>query len=170
MSPVVTLTDNGDEASRMQVLLQAIQAIVNGDFSIRLDFSRDQVMTEISEAYNDVANLNGRVTDEFIRISEVVGREGNMTERASVKNLVGGWQIQIESLNSLIVNLAQPTMEAGRVITAVARGDLSRQMALEIEGVPVKGEFQRIGIIVNTMVDQLNGFASEVTRVAREVG
>ena len=117
-----------------------------------------------------MANLNGRVTDEFIRISEVVGREGNMTERASVKNLVGGWQIQIESLNSLIVNLAQPTMEAGRVITAVARGDLSRQMALEIEGVPVKGEFQRIGIIVNTMVDQLNGFASEVTRVAREVG
>ncbi len=143
---------------------------MNGDFSIRLDFSRDQVMTEIAEAYNDVANLNGRVTDEFIRISEVVGREGNMTERASVANLTGGWQIQIESLNSLIVNLAQPTMEAGRVITAVARGDLSRQMALEIEGVPVKGEFQRIGIIVNTMVDQLNGFASEVTRVAREVG
>ncbi len=154
----------------MQVLLQAIQAIVNGDFSIRLDFSRDKVMTEIAEAYNDVANLNRRVTDEFIRISEVVGREGNMTERASVANLAGGWQIQIESLNSLIVNLAQPTMEAGRVITAVARGDLSRQMALEIEGVPVKGEFQRIGIIVNTMVDQLNGFASEVTRVAREVG
>jgi HAMP domain-containing protein/CheY-like chemotaxis protein/signal transduction histidine kinase len=169
-SSIVTLTDEGDETSRMKVLLQALRAIVNGDFSIRLDFSRDQVMAEIATAYNDMANLNSRVTDEFIRISEVVGREGNMTERASVANLAGGWQVQIESLNSLIVNLAQPTMEAGRVITAVARGDLSRQMALEIEGVPVKGEFQRIGIIVNTMVDQLNGFASEVTRVAREVG
>ena len=88
MSPIVTLTDDGDESSRMQVLLQAIQTIVNGDFSIRLDFSRDQVMTKIAEAYNDVANLNGRVTDEFIRISEVVGREGNMTERASVTNPV----------------------------------------------------------------------------------
>jgi hypothetical protein len=91
MSPIVTLTDDGDESSRMQVLLQATRAIVNGDFSIRLDFSRDQVMTEIAEAYNDVANLNGRVTDEFIRISEVVGREGNMTERASVKK--SDWRV-----------------------------------------------------------------------------
>jgi len=162
--------EKGDEGARQQIMLKALQAILEGDFSLRLELGRDDVMGEIAGLYNELADMNGRVTDEFIRISNVVGREGNMAERASVTGLKGGWQAKIESLNSLIVNLAQPTMEAGRVITAVAKGDLSRQMALEIEGVPVKGEFLRIGSIVNAMVDQLNGFASEVTRVAREVG
>src|SRR5207247_1959852 len=76
----------------------------------------------------------------------------------------------VESVNSLISDLVQPTTEIARVIGAVAQGDLSQKMSLEVEGRPLKGEFIRTARVVNTMVDQLNSFASEVTRVAREVG
>ncbi len=93
-----------------------------------------------------------------------------MTERATVKGAVGGWQEIEDSINSLIGGLVQPTTEVARVIGAVAQGDLHQKMALEIDGQPVKGEFLRIGTTVNAMVDQLSSFADEVTRVAKEVG
>ena len=76
----------------------------------------------------------------------------------------------MDSINALIGDLVQPTTEVARVISAVAEGDLTQKMALEIEGQPVKGEFLRIGTTVNAMVDQLESFAAEVTRVAKEVG
>jgi HAMP domain-containing protein len=107
---------------------------------------------------------------EIVRVGRIVGREGRMTERASMKNASGSWADSTDSINSLIEDLARPTTEIARVITAVAEGDLTQKMALEIEGTPVKGEFLRIRTTVNTMVDQLSSFAAEVTRVAREVG
>ena len=76
----------------------------------------------------------------------------------------------MRAVNSLIDDLGRPTTEIARVIVAVAEGDLSQHMALEIDGRPLRGEFLRIGRTVNTMVDQLSSFADEVTRVAREVG
>ena len=82
----------------------------------------------------------------------------------------GGWAASVGSINALIGDLVQPTTEVARVISAVAEGDLTQKMALEIEGQPVKGEFLRIGTTVNSMVDQLSSFAAEVTRVAKEVG
>ncbi len=82
----------------------------------------------------------------------------------------GDWVKAVDSVNTLISDLAQPTSEVSRVIKAVAEGDLSQKVELEIEGKQVQGEFFRIGSTVNRMVDQLNAFASEVTRVAREVG
>src|SRR5690606_24732781 len=82
----------------------------------------------------------------------------------------GGWSEATHALNSLIADLAHPTSEVARVIGAVASGDLSQQMELESEGQPLRGEFLRTGRIVNRMVDQLGSFASEVIRVAREVG
>src|SRR6202051_610787 len=93
-----------------------------------------------------------------------------MTERATLSGANGAWATSIDSVNSLIDDLVRPTTEVARVIVAVAEGDLSQKMALEIEGRPLKGEFARIGTTVNSMVDQLNSFASEVTRVAKEVG
>ena len=93
-----------------------------------------------------------------------------MTERASVGPAKGAWATSVNSVNQLIGDLVAPTNEVARVITAVARGDLSQKMSLEIEGRPVRGEFLRIGTTVNSMVDQLNSFAAEVTRVAKEVG
>jgi HAMP domain-containing protein len=93
-----------------------------------------------------------------------------MTERASVGPAKGSWATAVNSVNQLIGDLVAPTNEVARVITAVAKGDLSQKMFLEIEGRPVRGEFLRIGTTVNSMVDQLNSFAAEVTRVAKEVG
>src|SRR3712207_3110126 len=93
-----------------------------------------------------------------------------MHERASVGPARGAWAVGMTSVNQLISDLVAPTNEVARVITAVARGDLSQKMFLEIEGRPVRGEFLRIGTTVNSMVDQLNSFAAEVTRVAKEVG
>ena len=87
-----------------------------------------------------------------------------------MEGLRGGWEIIGDSFNTLIGDLTRPTTEVARVLIAVAEGDLSQKMALEIDGKPVRGEFLRIGMTVNRMVDQLRAFASEVTRVAREVG
>jgi HAMP domain-containing protein/signal transduction histidine kinase/CheY-like chemotaxis protein len=107
---------------------------------------------------------------EFARISNTVGKEGKISQRASLGTVSGGWADCIESVNGLIGDLVQPSTEVARVIGAVAKGDLAQTMALEVDGRPLKGEFRHTAQVVNTMVDQLNSFASEVTRVAREVG
>jgi CheY-like chemotaxis protein/signal transduction histidine kinase/HAMP domain-containing protein len=91
-------------------------------------------------------------------------------QRASLAGARGGWAQSIDALNTLVTDLVQPTTEIARVIGDVAKGDLSQTMALELEGRPLTGEFLRTAKVVNTMVDQLGRFASEVTRVAREVG
>jgi signal transduction histidine kinase/DNA-binding response OmpR family regulator/HAMP domain-containing protein len=124
----------------------------------------------VETAFNDLAALLECNARELQRVSKVVGRDGRMTERASLAQMPGGWGTQLEAVNSLIGDLVRPSTEVARVITAVAEGDLSQKMALEIEGNPMRGEFLRIGMTVNTMVDQLRSFAAEVTRVAREVG
>jgi len=114
--------------------------------------------------------MNERLTQELERISSVVGKEGKINQRATLRHASGGWDSCVDSVNTLITDLAQPTTEVARVIGAVAKGDLSQTMALDLDGRPLKGEFMRTGKVVNTMVDQLSSFASEVTRVAREVG
>src|SRR5256714_13169599 len=104
------------------------------------------------------------------RISRTIGREGQMNDRASIGAVTGGWRSTVESVNTLITDLASPTTEVARVLTAVAEGDLGQKMVLGIDGKPVQGEFLRIGTTVKTMGDQLGAFANEGTRVAREVG
>src|SRR4030095_16177187 len=100
----------------------------------------------------------------------VVGKEGRLGQRAALPNARGAWQSCVESLHELIVDLVQPTTEVGRVIGAVASGDLTQKMALEIDGRALKGQFLSTAKVVNGMVEQLGSFAAEVTRVAREVG
>src|SRR5206468_1214337 len=99
-----------------------------------------------------------------------VGKEGKINQRATLGSASGRWAECLDSVNGLIGDLVQPSTEVARVIGAVAKGDLSQTMALEVDGRALKGEFLRTARVVNTMVTQLNGFASEVTRVAREVG
>ena len=103
-------------------------------------------------------------------VSRVVGREGHLTQRADLPGVVGGWATIISSVNTLIDDLVRPTTEMARVIGAVAKGDLSQTMALEVDGHPLKGQYLRAAMTANTMVEQLSSFSSEVTRVAREVG
>ncbi|NVJ08082.1 HAMP domain-containing protein [Myxococcus sp. AM001] len=155
----------------LQPLLAALRSVHGGDFTVRLPGgATDPVMEEIASAFNAVVSLNATLTQEVVRVERVVGREGRMGERVSLGDVRGDWAHSINSINSLIGDLVQPTTEVARVLVAVAQGDLTQKMALEIDGQPVKGEFLRIGTTVNAMLDQLNSFAAEVTRVAREVG
>jgi HAMP domain-containing protein/CheY-like chemotaxis protein/signal transduction histidine kinase len=151
-------------------LLTALKAIKKGDFSVRLATDEPGLQSALAEAFNDVADLLENNSREFARVGTVVGKEGKINQRASLGGATGSWATQVESLNTLIADLVQPTAEVARVIGAVAKGDLSQRISLEHDGAPLKGEFHRIGKTVNTMVDQLGSFASEVTRVAREVG
>jgi len=151
-------------------LLAALRRFKKGDFSVRLPMHFTGIDAEIAEVFNDVVELNEQMTEEFGRLSSVVGKEGKISQRAKLASATGKWEKCVDSINTLIGDLVQPTNEVARVIGAVAKGDLSQTMVLEIDGRPLRGEFLRIGKIVNTMVGQLNSFASEVTRVAREVG
>jgi HAMP domain-containing protein len=147
----------------------ALTSFRNGDFSVRLG-RRDGLLGDVIDRFNEVAEMQERRTRELVRVSHVIGREGRMTERLSELADKGDWAASATAINSMIDDLVRPTTEVARVIEAVAEGDLSQHMALEIAGQPVKGEFERIGTTVNRMVDQLSSFADEVTRVAREVG
>src|SRR5512134_3044912 len=153
-----------------QKLLSALRAFRKGDFSVRLPTGFSGLDGEIAEAFNDVVELNQRMTRELERLGDQVGKQGRIGVRAMLPNALGSWSANVDTVNSLIADLIAPTAEMARVVGAVARGDLGQTMNLEIEGRPLKGEFLRSGKVVNTMVDQLGSFVSEVTRVAREVG
>ena len=150
-------------------LLSTLVSFKKGDFSVRLPADQVGVAGKVFDTLNDIFEQNERMAEEFSRISNAVGKEGRITQRASLP-AGGGFAACVDSVNSLIGNLVQPSTEVARVIGAVAKGDLTQEMALEVEGRPLQGEFLHTARVVNTMVDQLNAFAGEVTRVAREVG
>src|ERR1700682_150835 len=151
-------------------LLTALLAFKRGDFSARLPEDWTGVAGKIADTFNDVIAKNERMTLDLERIGRVVGKEGRISQRASLGDVSNSWAGAVASVNGLIGDLVHPTSEMARVIGAVAKGDLSKTMATEIEGRPLEGEFLRTSKTVNTMVNQLGAFASEVTRVAREVG
>jgi methyl-accepting chemotaxis protein len=151
-------------------LLKALRALRKGDFSYRLPMHLTGVDGEIAMAFNDVVEMKASIAREFARIRDEVGKEGQISQRVKLSSATGSWAETVESVNALIADLVRPTTEMARVIESVAKGDLSQSMLLEIDGRPLRGEFLRIGKVVNTMVSQLGGFASEVSRVAREVG
>src|SRR5438309_3894825 len=160
---------NSSELSAKQ-LLAALGAFKRGDFSARLPGDWTGIAGKIADTFNEVIRTSRRMTQELERIRRVVGKEGRITQRASLGDVSDSWARTIGSVNDLIGDLVHPTSEVARVIGAVAKGDLSKTMATEIEGRPLEGEFLRTAKTVNTMVHQLGAFASEVTRVAREVG
>ncbi|PYJ33560.1 MAG: hybrid sensor histidine kinase/response regulator [Verrucomicrobia bacterium] len=160
---------NGSELDTRQ-LLSALMAFKRGDFSARLPEDWTGVAGKIADMFNDVIRTNQRMTQELERIVRVVGKEGRITQRAALSEVSESWSDAIGCINVLIEDLLRPTSEMARVIGAVAKGNLSETVATEIEGRPLKGEFLRTAKTVNAMVEQLGAFASEVTRVAREVG
>jgi methyl-accepting chemotaxis protein len=160
---------NGNEPDAKQ-LLTALLAFKRGDFSARLPDDWTGIASKIADTFNEVIRTSQRMTQELERIRRVVGKEGRITQRASLGDVSDSWAHAIGSVNDLIGDLAHPTSEMARVIGAVAKGDLSKTVATEIDGRPLEGQFLRTAKTVNTMVNQLGAFASEVTRVAREVG
>jgi len=153
-----------------KILLQTLLALKKGDFSARMPSDWTGVAGKIADTVNEIIETKENMANVISNVSRVVGREGRLTHRASVPKVTGGWATIINSVNTLIDDLVRPTTEMARVIGAVAKGDLSQTMSLDVDGRPLRGQFLRAATTANTMVDQLSSFASEVTRVAREVG
>ncbi|MEU7384471.1 MULTISPECIES: HAMP domain-containing protein [unclassified Streptomyces] len=167
-------TTEVDTAS-LNRLLAALVSMRDGNFRRRLTVSGDGVMSEIAAVFNEVAERNLHLTGELSRVRRMVGREGKLTERLETGACEGSWATAIEHSNALVDDLVRPVSEVGRVLTAVAEGDLSPRMELRSQapegaGHPLRGEFLKVGRTVNNLVDQLSTFTDEVTRVASEVG
>ncbi|MEX3102576.1 HAMP domain-containing protein [Streptomyces sp. V2] len=163
------------DTAALNRLLAALVSMRDGNFRKRLTVSGDGVMSEIAAVYNEVADRNLHLTGELARVRRVVGREGKLTERLETGVCEGSWAAAIDASNSLVDDLARPVSEVSRVLSAVADGDLSPRMELrahtqEGAGHPLRGEFLKVGRVVNNLVDQLSTFTDEVTRVASEVG
>ena len=159
-------TSNVDTAK----LLNALVSMRRGDFSVRLPSEWTGANGKIGDTFNEIAEMLQKMSGQFERVARVVGQEGKVGQRATPGDAPGAWANMYESVNSVINDLVWLTREIGRVIGAVAKGDLLEGMSVEIEGQPVAGEFLSAANTVNTMMSQLSSFASEVTRVAVEVG
>jgi HAMP domain-containing protein/signal transduction histidine kinase/DNA-binding response OmpR family regulator len=152
-----------------------LTAVQKGNFSVRLPSDWVGLEGKIADCLNDIIAANERMARELKRVSRMVGKQGKIGQRAAFSTAAGapghgGWHGMEDSVNSLISDLVWPTLEVTRTIDAVAKGDLTQTVRLERDGQPLQGEFLRSAKIVNTMIDQLGVFTSEVTRVAREVG
>ncbi len=151
-------------------LLDALQAMQAGDFSVRLPGSNTGVAGKICDTFNSIVAANQRIAEQLENVGEVVGRQGKTSTRVRFGLSQGAWADMEGSVNTLIDDLLWPTTTVTRTVSAVARGDLLQTVPLDVDGRALKGEFLRSATIVNTMIKQLSVFTSEVTRVAREVG
>ncbi|HEY4080204.1 MAG TPA: HAMP domain-containing protein [Burkholderiaceae bacterium] len=155
---------------QLNTLLVALNGLRRGDATVRMPMHWSGVGGKVADVFNEVIEQNAAMAEELSRLRQVVGKEGKLKQRASLSESRGFWGESIECINSLIDDLVHPTSEVARVIGAVAQGDLTKSMALEVENRPLEGEFLRTAKTINKMVEQLGNFSAEVTRVAREVG
>src|SRR6476660_6469817 len=156
--------------TELNALLAGLMALKKGRRGARLPLNWTGIAGKVADAFNDVVELNEKMAAELGKLSKTVGKEGRVNQRVALGKVDGFWEESVESVNELIDDLVHPTSETARVIGAVAQGDLSQTMALEVNDRPLQGEFLLTAKTINKMVDQLSSFASEVTRVAREVG
>ncbi len=158
------------DALDQRLLLKSLRAFHKGDFSVRMPTDQIGLAGEISAAFNDTVELANELVAEQATVGRVVGKEGKVSQRISLPGVHGSWRESVSSVNTLIDDLLQPTLAVNQVIEAVAEGDLSRTIPLEIDGRPIQGQFLSLAQTLNKMVNRLNRFAAEVTRVARQVG
>ncbi len=151
-------------------LLRVLQAVRDGNFSVRLPGDWDGLEGKIADTFNEIVASNATISTELERVGRVVGKQGKTRQRVRFGQARGAWSEMELSVNTLIDDLLWPTSEVTRSLAAVAKGDLLQTVRLDVEGRPLEGEFLRSATIVNTMIEQLGVFTSEVTRVAREVG
>ena len=156
---------NSKEAE-LQQLVNVLKIAISGDLTVRLP--ENDELGEIALLFNKWVSLNEKFANGIVEVSKKVGEEGKLNERLIETNDL--WVNSINSINSLIDNLAKPTTEAQRVIGAIASGDLSQKMALDVDDQPLNGELLQLGTIVNAMVDRLNVLTAEINSMTREVG
>src|SRR6202140_3904447 len=152
-----------------RVALGVLTAVKRGDFSARMPAKWTGGAGKVANALNDIIESNQRLEREIRRLSKRVGKEGQV-KRVGLDDAGGVWASTLDAVKDLIEDLVRPNTEMARDISAVANGDLTQTMALEIEGRRLQGQFLETARTVNTMVNQLRSFSSEVTRVAGEGG
>ena len=150
---------------QLRRLLEAMDAFKGGDLTIRLPKEKYDIYGELADSYNKMAERVGGVTTEMHRVAKVAGTEGKLTERVSVPGVAGSWKECVDTLNGLIGAIAEFTLEMGRILDNISRGNLTEKFAI-----PLTGDFRVMSDTVNKTVDRFNLIGSEVTRVAREVG
>jgi len=148
-----------------RLLLGVLATLKAGDFTARMPVDLTGLAGKVADGVNDLIMSNQAFAAELVRVSEVVGAQGKLSQRAAVGGWGQRWTGSVEAVNSLIDDLVRPTLEMQRVVGAVADGDLSKKVTAD-----VRGEMLELKNTINAMVHQLNGFISEVTRVTREVG
>jgi HAMP domain-containing protein/CheY-like chemotaxis protein/signal transduction histidine kinase len=158
------------DPAELALILERLQAMRDGDFSVRLPGSWTGVTGKIADSFNEIVRSNQKMARELQRVGQAVGKAGRTRERARFEQAKGAWGEMEVFVNTLVDDLLRPTTEVTRAIAAVADGNLTETVRLDVDGRPLEGEFLRSAKIVNTMIQQLGVFTSEVTRVAREVG
>jgi HAMP domain-containing protein/CheY-like chemotaxis protein/signal transduction histidine kinase len=158
------------DALDLREVLRALQSVRDGDFSVRLPGDKAGLAGKVADTFNEIVSSSERLASELEQAGRIVGKEGRTRHRVGLDRRSGSWGAMEGSVNTLIDDLLWPTTEVTRAIAAVAKGDLSQTMSLEVDGRPLQGEFLRSASIVNAMIEQMSAFTSEVTRVAREVG
>src|SRR6516225_2425054 len=156
--------------ANLALILAGLQTIRDGDFSVRLPGHWTGLAGKVADTFNEIVSANQQIAQEMKRVGQVVGKEGRTREHARFSQSRGAWSEMEASVNTLVEDLLRPTAEVTRAIGAVAQGNLTQTVRLEVDGRPLEGEFLRSATIVNTMIQQLGVFTAEVTRVAREVG
>ncbi|MEH0981766.1 HAMP domain-containing protein [Micromonospora sp. CPCC 205556] len=149
----------------LRQLLAGLTAVRDGDFGTRLPEDADGLLGEIATVFNGMVDQLSLFTSEVTRVAREVGTEGQLGGQAEVPGVSGTWKDLTDSVNAMAGNLTDQVRDIAEVATAVARGDLSQKITVD-----VRGEILELKVTINTMVDQLSSFADEVTRVAREVG
>jgi HAMP domain-containing protein/CheY-like chemotaxis protein/signal transduction histidine kinase len=164
------LTDNVNSmasnlTAQVRNIAEVTIAVANGDLSRKITVDVRGEILQLKEAINTMVEQLRSFASEVTRVAREVGTEGRLGVQAVVPGVAGTWKDLTDSVNAMGANLTAQVRNIAEVTTAVARGDLSRKITVD-----VKGEILELKNTINTMVDQLNGFAAEVTRVAREVG
>ena len=155
----------GNLTAQVRNIAEVATAIADGDLSRKITVDVRGEILRLKETINTMVDQLNAFAAEVTRVAREVGTEGRLGGQANVPGVAGTWKDLTDSVNSMAGNLTAQVRNIAEVTTAVARGDLSRKITVD-----VKGEILELKNTINTMVDQLNAFASEVTRVAREVG
>ncbi|WP_236589252.1 HAMP domain-containing protein [Ramlibacter aurantiacus] len=155
----------GNLTAQVRNIADVTIAVANGDLSKKITVDVRGEILQLKEAINTMVDQLRSFASEVTRVAREVGTDGRLGGQAVVPGVAGTWKDLTDSVNSMANNLTSQVRNIATVTTAVARGDLSRKITVD-----VKGEILELKETINTMVDQLNGFSSEVTRVAREVG
>jgi HAMP domain-containing protein/CheY-like chemotaxis protein/signal transduction histidine kinase len=161
---------DSDGSLDLTVILTSLQSMRDGDFAVRLPGTWVGLAGKVADTFNEIVAANQHMAQELKRVGHVVGKQGKTRERTRFHESRGAWGEMEVSVNTLVEDLLRPTAEVTRAIAAVAQGDLTQTVRLDVDGRPLEGEFLRSANLVNTMIQQLGVFTAEVTRVAREVG